>query len=75
MQAALKKAAKAQQEYEAGLRKIGERAMAYSIEHNVPAIMMAGPLHVIHERRINADIPGLILFITGPTGLFLVIVL
>ncbi|PCI24938.1 MAG: hypothetical protein COB67_11295, partial [SAR324 cluster bacterium] len=60
MQSAVKKAAQAQQEYEAGLRKIGERAMAYSLKHNVPAIMMCGPLHVIHERRINANIPKLI---------------
>ena len=60
MKAALKKAAKAQKAYEAGLRKIGERAINYSLKQNVPAVMMAGPLHVIHERRINADIPGLI---------------
>lgn len=58
--AALLRAAEAQERYERELRVIGERSLAWAREHGVPAVVVCGNLHVVHDPCVNADIPRLL---------------
>jgi len=57
---ALERAAAAQDDHEAALAAIGARTLAWGREHQVPVIAVCGPLHVIHDRAVNAGIPGIL---------------
>jgi activator of 2-hydroxyglutaryl-CoA dehydratase/predicted nucleotide-binding protein (sugar kinase/HSP70/actin superfamily) len=57
---ALAAAARAQQEFERKLLAIGDRAGAYAREQSITQVLVAGHLHVIHDRAINAGIPLLL---------------
>ncbi|MCC6999959.1 MAG: hypothetical protein IT370_35500 [Deltaproteobacteria bacterium] len=58
--AALALAVAAQRSFEAALAAIGARALAWSRAQRAPCVIVCGPLHVIHERAINAGIPALL---------------
>ena len=57
---AVVKAASAQREFEAALKRDGEEALAYARARHLPAVLVCGPLHVIHDNEINAQIPLLL---------------
>ncbi len=50
----------AQQEHQSQLATLGREALAFAREHDLPAVLVCGALHVIHDRAINADIPRLV---------------
>ncbi len=58
--AAFERAVEAQRAFEAGLAAIGERAFAAAEEFDVPAIVVAGETHVIHDALLNPGIHDLI---------------
>jgi activator of 2-hydroxyglutaryl-CoA dehydratase/predicted nucleotide-binding protein (sugar kinase/HSP70/actin superfamily) len=58
--AALREAAEAQQTYWQQLAAIGARSLGYARNREIAAIVVCGPLHVIHERVVNAGIPRLL---------------
>ncbi len=58
--AAWSAAAAAQRAYEARLAELGAEAIAFAVQHDLPAVLVCGSLHVIHDRAINADIPRLL---------------
>ncbi len=60
LQRAVDKAAVAQQEYEKELKRIGDEALTYARANSLPAVLVCGHLHVIHDRAINASIPALV---------------
>ena len=49
-----------QRRYEAGLREIGLRALAWAREHGFPVVLMAGETHVIHDPMLDAGIHDLV---------------
>ena len=53
-------AARAQESYQRDLQRWGREALAYAREHDLPAVVVCGPLHVIHDRALNATIPKLL---------------
>ncbi len=53
-------AAKAQREFDDALLRAGHRAAEYARQHDLPAVVVCGHRHVIHDRAINADIPHLL---------------
>jgi activator of 2-hydroxyglutaryl-CoA dehydratase/predicted nucleotide-binding protein (sugar kinase/HSP70/actin superfamily) len=53
-------AARAQADYEERLEDIGREALAYARAKAVPAVLVAGHLHVICDPAINANIPLLL---------------
>ena len=53
-------AARAQLDYEERLEQIGRDALEYAREHEIPAVLVSGHLHVICDRAINANIPLLL---------------
>ena len=57
---AVRKAAEAQQRYWAELAAIGNRSLQYARRHGIAAVVVCGPLHVIHQEAINAGIPRLL---------------
>ena len=57
---AVRAAARAQRDYEAALAEIGESTLSYGREHGLPTVVVSGSLHVIHDRAVNAGIPGLL---------------
>ncbi len=57
---ALKRAAEAQHRYDADLAALGERTLEYGRTHGIPVVTVAGSLHVIHDRNVNAGIPRLL---------------
>jgi len=57
---AVKKAAGAQMKFEADLDAIGKRALAYANETNIPAIVVCGSQHVIHDKAANSKIPDIL---------------
>ena len=57
---ALRLADGAQNRYRAGLAAIGRRSLAYARAHDLQSVVVCGSLHVIHDRAINAGIPGLL---------------
>jgi len=58
--AAVAQAAEAQEAFEAGLMEIGRQALDYAKSNDVPAVILAGHLHVICDRASNANIPMLL---------------
>ncbi|MBI2892505.1 MAG: hypothetical protein HYY06_03070 [Deltaproteobacteria bacterium] len=58
--AAAAAADRAQAEYERSLRARGEAALAWARANGVPAVLVCGSLHVLHDRSLNAGIPGLL---------------
>ncbi len=57
---AVRRAAEAQRRFEAELAAIGERALAYAREQRIPAVVVCGSLHVVHDPAVNAGIPRLL---------------
>jgi len=57
---AITKAAVAQREFEQALLAAGDGALRYAEQHGLPAVVVCGSLHVIHDRAINATIPQLL---------------
>jgi len=57
-----------QRRFEAGLRRIGERALAWAREHDYPVVLIAGETHVIHDAVLDAGIHEL-LAANGALGL------
>jgi len=57
---AVKRAARAQREFEAELAELGREALAYGRAEKLPMVLVCGPLHVIHDPAINATIPTLL---------------
>ncbi|MBI2059549.1 MAG: hypothetical protein HYT87_07230 [Nitrospirae bacterium] len=53
-------AARVQREYEKALSEIGERTLSYGRKHGIPVVVICGSLHVVHDRAINAGIPGIL---------------
>ena len=49
-----------QRRYEAGLREIGVRALAWAREHGYPVVLMAGETHVLHDAVLDAGIHDLV---------------
>lgn len=49
-----------QRRYEAGLRAIGQRALAWARAHDYPVVLIAGETHVIHDVVLNAGIHELV---------------
>ncbi|UCE84896.1 MAG: hypothetical protein JSU66_11105 [Deltaproteobacteria bacterium] len=60
VRAALHRAADAQRRYEADLAAVGEATLAYGRAEGIPVVAVAGSLHVIHDRHVNAGIPRLL---------------
>ena len=50
----------AQGRFEAGLRAIGERSLAWAREHGFPVVLIAGETHVIHDAVLDAGIHELV---------------
>jgi predicted nucleotide-binding protein (sugar kinase/HSP70/actin superfamily) len=50
----------AQRRYEAGLRAIGERALAWAHQHDFPVVLLAGEAHVVHDAVIETGIHELV---------------
>ncbi len=57
---ALKKAADAQMKFESELDEIGKNAMAYATANRIPAVVVCGSQHVIHDRAANSRIPDIL---------------
>ncbi len=57
---AICRAARAQRAFEARLTELGDEALAWARERSVPAVVLCGPLHVIHDPAANAKIPDLL---------------
>ena len=57
---AVKQAADAQLRYQRALRSMGTEALTYARKHDLPAVVVCGPLHVIHDPATNAMIPTLL---------------
>ncbi len=60
IEGAVAKAAEAQEAFEDGLERIGEEALAYARENDLPVVLLLGHLHVICDPAINANIPHLL---------------
>ncbi|MBI2567392.1 MAG: hypothetical protein HYV63_10205 [Candidatus Schekmanbacteria bacterium] len=60
VEAAVAAAAAAQQTYRERLAEAGHVALAYARERQLPAVVLCGPLHVIHDPAINATIPTIL---------------
>jgi len=60
LEKAVENAALAQAEFEEELLSIGDRAMAHARENGATIVLVAGHLHVIADRAINAGIPLLL---------------
>jgi activator of 2-hydroxyglutaryl-CoA dehydratase/predicted nucleotide-binding protein (sugar kinase/HSP70/actin superfamily) len=60
VEAALAGAERAQAAYRRGLLGLGDEALAYARAHDLPAVVVCGSLHVIHERALNGGIPELL---------------
>ncbi len=58
--AAVAKAAAAQIAFEDGLERIGDEALAYARQNDLPVVLLLGHLHVICDPAINANIPHLL---------------
>ena len=58
--AAVAAAGSAQAAFEAALVDAGEEALEFARTHDIPAVLVCGHRHVIHDRAINAEIPHLV---------------
>ena len=50
----------AQRDFERRLLELGREALDYARANTLPSVVVCGPLHVIHERSMNATIPSLL---------------
>jgi len=57
---AYKAALDAQRRFEAGLRDIGERALAWACAHDYPVVLIVGETHVLHDAVLDAGIHELV---------------
>jgi activator of 2-hydroxyglutaryl-CoA dehydratase/predicted nucleotide-binding protein (sugar kinase/HSP70/actin superfamily) len=57
---ALEKAAKAQEQVEQKLGDMGKKALEYAAFNGIPAVVVCGSLHVIHDSAANSHIPDLL---------------
>ena len=57
---ALEKAAKAQKGYEQSLEEFGRQALEYARSVQVPAVVVCGSQHVIHDKAANSKIPDIL---------------
>ncbi|HJM93806.1 MAG: hypothetical protein CMM23_16235 [Rhodospirillaceae bacterium] len=60
IEGAVAKAAEAQIAFEDGLEQIGDEALAYARQNELPVVLLLGHLHVICDLAINANIPHLL---------------
>ncbi len=58
--AAVAAAGRAQATFEEALVDAGAEALEFARTHEIPAVLVCGHRHVIHDRAINADIPHLV---------------
>jgi len=58
--AAVDRAAAAQEAYERKLGESGAAALQWARERKVPAVVVCGPLHVIHDPVLNATVPQIL---------------
>lgn len=58
--AAVERAAAAQEEFERKLGEWGAAALQWARERRVPAVVVCGHLHVIHDPALNASVPQLL---------------
>ncbi|MBU1171721.1 MAG: hypothetical protein KKD44_19380 [Proteobacteria bacterium] len=57
---AIGKAVSVQTDYEKKLDTLGEQALAYASDHDIPAALVCGSLHVIHDKAASSGIPDLL---------------
>ncbi|TNF24103.1 MAG: hypothetical protein EP329_25965 [Deltaproteobacteria bacterium] len=57
---AAKRADEAQAQHAEALHAIGEQTLRFAEEHDLPTVLMCGPLHVIHDPAINGGIPKIL---------------
>jgi activator of 2-hydroxyglutaryl-CoA dehydratase/predicted nucleotide-binding protein (sugar kinase/HSP70/actin superfamily) len=57
---AVRAARAAQDTWERDLAAIGARALAWGRAHGVPAVLVCGPQHVLHDPVVSAGIPGIL---------------
>lgn len=57
---AFKRAVKAQQRFEQGLREIGERALSFCRREGYPAVVVVGETHIALDAAMNSSIPDLV---------------
>lgn len=57
---AIEKAAAAQTRYEQTLAEIGREALEFATKNRIPAVLVCGSLHVIHDKAANSKIPELL---------------
>ncbi|MCB0219482.1 MAG: hypothetical protein KDH09_07300 [Chrysiogenetes bacterium] len=57
---AARRAAGAQLAYERALAGIGRRTLGFAKSNDIPAVVVCGSLHVIHDRAVNAGIPDIL---------------
>ena len=60
LEVAVEKAAIAQRDYEERLDEIGKQALDYAEKAEVPAVVVCGSLHVIHDAAANSKIPDIL---------------
>ncbi len=58
--AAAQRADVAQRRFDEELATVGRRTLSYGRTHEVPVVLVAGSLHIIHEDGINGSIPRLL---------------
>ncbi|MFH1887329.1 MAG: BadF/BadG/BcrA/BcrD ATPase family protein [Pseudomonadota bacterium] len=57
---ALAAASRAQEAYEAHLARAGQEALDYAEKEGIPAVVLCGSQHVIHDRAANSGIPDIL---------------
>lgn len=57
---AVEKGAQAQQNFEAALAKIGQKAIDYASANRIATVVVCGSQHVIHDRAVNSKIPDIL---------------
>ncbi|MFZ5571116.1 MAG: acyl-CoA dehydratase activase-related protein, partial [Thermodesulfobacteriota bacterium] len=60
LEPAIQKAVEAQRQFEAALEDIGKTALAYAGERKIPAVVVCGSQHVIHDKAANSKIPDIL---------------
>jgi predicted nucleotide-binding protein (sugar kinase/HSP70/actin superfamily) len=57
---AIRRAQAAQRRFERDLLAIGRQTLAYGKAHQLPVVVVSGPLHVIHDAAIHSGIPKIL---------------
>ncbi|MBF0232093.1 MAG: hypothetical protein HQK65_03535 [Desulfamplus sp.] len=60
IEGAVKKAADKQEAFEQALDKIGQQALDYAYKNRIPAVVVCGSQHVIHDQAANSKIPDIL---------------